>query len=87
MNGRRNRRDRNMRGRRERGRRGRSRNRRDDNEADQTSDTTPVKKEKQEPVILYNSHGNTAPKAQDEAQPQEQAPKEKSTWWKKLIKG
>ncbi len=86
-NGRRNRRDRNMRGRRERGRRGRSRNRRDDNEMDQTSDTTPVKKEKQEPVILYNSHGNTAPKAQDEAQPQEQAPKEKSTWWKKLIKG
>ena len=86
-NGRRNRRDRNMRGRRERGRRGRSRNRRDDNEADQTSDTTPVKKEKQEPVILYNSHGNTAPNPQETPAAQEQAPKEKSTWWKKLIKG
>lgn len=86
-NGRRNRRDRNMRGRRERGRRGRSRNRRDDNEADQTSDTTPVKKEKQEPVILYNSHGNTAPNPQETPAAQEHAPKEKSTWWKKLIKG
>ena len=86
-NGRRNRRDRNMRGRRERGRRGRSRNRRDDNEMDQTSDTTPVKKEKQEPVILYNSHGNTAPNPQETPAAQEQAPKEKSTWWKKLIKG
>ena len=86
-NGRRNRRDRNMRGRRERGRRGRSRNRRDDNEMDQTSDTTPVKKEKQEPVILYNSHGNTAPNPQEAPAAQEQAPKEKSTWWKKLIKG
>lgn len=86
-NGRRNRRDRNMRGRRDRGRRGRSRNRRDDNEMDQTSDTTPVKKEKQEPVILYNSHGNTAPNPQETPAAQEQAPKEKSTWWKKLIKG
>ena len=89
-NGRRNRRDRNMRGRRERGRRGRSRNRREavsGEDISPTTDNAPVKKEKQEPVILYNSHGNTAPKAQDEAQPQEQAPKEKSTWWKKLIKG
>lgn len=89
-NGRRNRRDRNMRGRRDRGRRGRSRNRREavsGEDISPTTDNAPVKKEKQEPVILYNSHGNTAPKAQDEAQPQEQAPKEKSTWWKKLIKG
>ena len=87
-NGRRNRRDRNMRGRRERGRRGRpARNRRDDNEAAQISDNAPVKKEKQEPVILYNSHGTTAPNPQETPAAQEQAPKEKSTWWKKLIKG
>ncbi len=87
-NGRRNRRERNVRGRRERGRRGRpARNRRDDNEAAQPSDSAPVKKEKQEPVILYNSHGNTAPQPQETPQVQEQAPKEKSTWWKKLIKG
>lgn len=89
-NGRRNRRERNVRGRRERGRRGRpARNRREDNEAAQPSDSAsaPVKKEKQEPVILYNSHGNTAPQPQETPQVQEQAPKEKSTWWKKLIKG
>ena len=87
-NGLRNRRERNVRGRRERGRRGRpARNRRDDNEAAQPSDSAPVKKEKQEPVILYNSHGNTAPQPQETPQVQEQAPKEKSTWWKKLIKG
>ena len=87
-NGRRNRRERNVRGRRERGRRGRpARNRREDNEAAQPSDSAPVKKGKQEPVILYNSHGNTAPQPQETPQVQEQAPKEKSTWWKKLIKG
>ena len=77
-NGRRNRRERNVRGRRERGRRGRpARNRREDNEAAQPSDSAsaPVKKEKQEPVILYNSHGNTAPQPQETPQVQEQAPK------------
>ena len=89
-NGRRNRRDRNMRGRRERGRRGRSRNRREavsGEDISPTTDNAPVKKEKQEPVILYNSHGNTAPNPQETPAAQEQAPKEKSTWWKKLIKG
>ena len=89
-NGRRNRRDRNMRGRRDRGRRGRSRNRREavsGEDISPTTDNAPVKKEKQEPVILYNSHGNTAPNPQETPAAQEQAPKEKSTWWKKLIKG
>ena len=43
-------------------------------------------KEKQEAIILYNSHGNTTSKA-EEAKPEAETTKEKSTWWKKLIKG
>ena len=43
-------------------------------------------KEKQEAVILYNSHGNAAVKEEVETVAEEPV-KEKTTWWKKLIKG
>ena len=79
-----------MRNRRDRGRRDRSsRGRRNyDNEAQENSgneEQAPVK-EKQEAIILYNSHGNTTSKT-DETKSEAEPTKEKSTWWKKLIKG
>lgn len=79
-----------MKNRRDRGRRDRgSRGRRNyDNEATENfggEEQAPVK-EKQEAIILYNSHGNTTSKA-DETQSVSEPTKEKSTWWKKLIKG
>ena len=79
-----------MKNRRDRGRRDRgSRGRRNyDNEATENfggEEQAPVK-EKQEAIILYNSHGNTTSKA-DETQSASEPTKEKSTWWKKLIKG
>ena len=93
-NGRRSRRERSGRNRRERGRRDRpARNRRDSNAeapADNPAaagETTPAKKEKQEPVILYNSHGNNISKPEEATKPDGGETKEKSTWWKKLIKG
>lgn len=46
-------------------------------------------KEKQEAVILYNSHGNTTSngEAGQPAGNDKDETKEKTTWWKKLIKG
>jgi len=41
---------------------------------------------KTEAIILYNSHGNTTSNA-DENKSEQKPVKEKSTWWKKLIKG
>ena len=41
-------------------------------------------KERQEAVILYNSHEDIKPETPQKV---EEQPKEKSTWWKKLIKG
>ncbi len=64
-------------------RRGRN-NRRDKNNYRDNAERQP--KEKQEAIILYNSHEDITsnampPKGEDEPA------KEKSTWWKKLIKG
>lgn len=45
-------------------------------------------KEKQETVILYNSHEDIkSDNGQADAAPTNEPAKEKSTWWKKLIKG
>ncbi len=65
-------------------RRGRGRFDRKDNSAAESA----APKEKQEAVILYNSHEDIKSDngQADTAQPSEPA-KEKSTWWKKLIKG
>lgn len=93
-NVRRSRRERSGRNRRERGRRDRPARSRRDSNAEVTADnpaaageTTPAKKEKQEPVILYNSHGNNISKPEEATKPDGGETKEKSTWWKKLIKG
>ena len=51
---------------------------------DESNDNQPVVKEKQEAIILYNSHEDI--KSTPEPVKEEPA-KEKSTWWKKLIKG
>ena len=59
----------------------RNRGERDDNNGEENSQ--PVK-EKQEAVILYNSHEDITSKPEA---PKEEPVKEKSTWWKKLIKG
>ena len=82
-------------GRRERGRRGRrDRNNgrdRKDRPAREASEK-PAPKEKQEAIILYNSRGNTTsqaemkPAANSDTAGSDDA-KEKTTWWKKLIKG
>ena len=82
-------------GRRERGRRGR----RDRGNGRERKDCTtreasekPAPKEKQEAIILYNSRGNTTsqaemkPAANSDTAGSDDA-KEKTTWWKKLIKG
>ncbi len=82
-------------GRRERGRRGR----RDRGNGRERKDRTtreasekPAPKEKQEAIILYNSRGNTTsqaemkPAANSDTAGSDDA-KEKTTWWKKLIKG
>lgn len=64
-------------------RRGRN-NRRDRNTRREQAEHQP--KEKQEAIILYNSHEDitsVAPVTKTEDEPT----KEKSTWWKKLIKG
>lgn len=82
-------------GRRERGRRGRrDRNNgrdRKDRPAREASEK-PAPKEKQEAIILYNSRGNTTSQTEvktaantDTAETDDA--KEKTTWWKKLIKG
>jgi hypothetical protein len=42
--------------------------------------------ERQEAVILYDSHESSLPQVSNEA-PQEEEKKGKSAWWKKLIKG
>ena len=44
-------------------------------------------KEKQEAVILYNSHEDIAPQPEQPAPEAQPEKKGKSTWWKKLIKG
>ncbi len=78
------------RNRRDKGRRDKSaRGKRDyNNEAKDASanDEKALIKEKTEAIILYNSHGNTTSKA-DETKSESEPVKEKSTWWKKLIKG
>lgn len=65
-------------------RRGRNRFDKKDN---QNGDNSTVK-EKQEAVILYNSHEDIKSTAEAAAPQNDGEPaKEKSTWWKKLIKG
>ena len=66
-------------------RRGRNRfdRRRGRNRFDRDEQSQPVK-ERQEAVILYNSHEDIISKPEA---PQAEPVKEKSTWWKKLIKG
>lgn len=82
-------------GRRERGRRGRrdrgnGRERKDRPTREASEKSAP--KEKQEAIILYNSRGNTTsqaemkPAANSDTAGSDDA-KEKTTWWKKLIKG
>jgi len=78
----RNRRDK---GRRDRGARG-SRNYDNDNSENTANEEQIPAKDKQEAIILYNSHGNTTSKT-DEQKSETERTKEKSTWWKKLIKG
>lgn len=85
---RRDRRDRNRRGRRDRG----NRDRKDRSPRDSGSRPAPVVKEKQEAIILYNSRGNTTSLSENKATANSDAAgtedtKEKTTWWKKLIKG
>ena len=79
------------RGREKRGRRGRferrgprRRNSYGNRERNFKSEDEKASKEKQEPVILYDSHESTKP-AESPAPAEEK--KEKSNWWKKLIKG
>lgn len=74
--------------RRNRGDRRRGRNRFDrrrgrGEHGDSAGQPQPVR-EKQEAVILYNSHEDIISKPET---PKEEPAKEKSTWWKKLIKG
>ncbi len=66
-------------------RRGRNRfdRRRGRNRFDRDEQAQPVK-ERQDAVILYNSHEDIISKPEA---PQAEPVKEKSTWWKKLIKG
>lgn len=85
---RRDRRDRNRRGRRDRG----NRDRKDRTPRDSGSRPVPAVKEKQEAIILYNSRGNTTSLTENKATANSDAAgtedtKEKTTWWKKLIKG
>lgn len=88
-NSRRDRRDRNRRGRRDRNG---NRDRKDRTPRDSGSKPAPVVKEKQEAIILYNSRGNTTSLTENKATANSDAAgtedtKEKTTWWKKLIKG
>lgn len=74
--------------RKERGDRRRGRNRFDrrrgrNDRRENDGQPQPVK-EKQEAIILYNSHEDIISKPEA---PKEEPVKEKSTWWKKLIKG
>lgn len=73
-----------------RGRRGRFDRRRGrgnyDRRSSEATAPTPVK-EKQEAVILYNSHEDIAPHPEQPAPEAQPEKKGKSTWWKKLIKG
>lgn len=65
-------------------RRGRGRFDRKESSAAETA----APKEKQEAVILYNSHEDIkSDNGQADAAPTNEPAKEKSTWWKKLIKG
>ncbi len=82
-------------GRRERGRRGRrdrgNGRERKDRPAREASEK-PAPKEKQEAIILYNSRGNTTSQAEVKTAANTDTAgsddaKEKTTWWKKLIKG
>lgn len=78
---------RNNRRRRDNRRRGNGRNRFERNHgngSENVENTQP--KEKQEAVILYDSHEDITSRPQTQSQSEEPA-KEKSTWWKKLIKG
>ncbi|MBQ8436171.1 MAG: Rne/Rng family ribonuclease [Alphaproteobacteria bacterium] len=76
------------RNRRDKGRRDRApREKRDyKNETKETSSSDEKTNTKAEAIILYNSHGNTTSNA-DENKSEQEPVKEKSTWWKKLIKG
>lgn len=82
--------ERRRRDRRRRGRDRRDRRRRDNDntgsgDAKAPSERTEVHEKKQEAVILYNSHEDTAASS-DEPKENEPAKKGKTTWWKKLIK-
>ena len=66
-------------------RRGRNRGRRNREVENEQAAYSEHKKEKSEAVILYNSHEDITPQAQS-VQTEEKEPKEKATWWRKLIK-
>lgn len=79
------RRDRRRRGRDRRDRRRRDNDNAGNGEAKAQSEKTEVHEKKQEAVILYNSHEDTAASS-DAPKENEPAKKGKTTWWKKLIK-
>ena len=66
-------------------RRGRNRGRRKHDNNNEHPNFSEHKKEKSEAVILYNSHEDIAPQVQNDIK-EENTPKEKETWWRKLIK-
>ncbi len=70
-----------------RGRRGRFDRRRGRNNFEQQKNDAQPMKEKQEAVILYNSHEDIAVKPAETKSETTEEKKGKSAWWKKLIKG
>jgi ribonuclease E len=70
---------------RRRGRRGRFDRRRGRGNFQRRSDNEMKSQERQEAVILYDSHESSLPQVAGEASQEEK--KGKSAWWKKLIKG
>ncbi len=66
-------------------RRGRNRGRRNRDNDNEQANFSDHKKEKSEAFILYNSHEDIAPQPQAEVK-EGNEPKEKATWWRKLIK-
>ncbi|MGN0914061.1 MAG: Rne/Rng family ribonuclease [Alphaproteobacteria bacterium] len=87
-NGKNNRRRRDRRNRFDRNNRRNRRNRYNNNEeVSENGSNTSEGKEKQEAVILYNSHEDITSKENSSENTEEAPKKRKSTWWKKLING
>ncbi len=87
-NGKNNRRRRDRRNRFDRNNRRNRRNRYNNNEeVSENGGNTSEGKEKQEAVILYNSHEDITSKENSSENTEEAPKKRKSTWWKKLING